>query len=68
MKKTMSMSEACTVARFLAALDRQINKAWSDGRQEDALSMARLIGVLHVRIFGFEACSLFDNPAHEVAA
>ena len=67
MKKTMSMSEAYTVARFFAAMDRQINIAWTHGRDADALSMARLVGALHVRIFGW-AHSPFDNPAYEVAA
>ena len=64
----MNVSQAYTIARFFSAIEKQVARAFGEGRDEDALTMCRMKGTLQVRIFGISPRSPFDDPKWEVAA
>jgi hypothetical protein len=51
MNETMSRIEALTALRMFVRLQQQIDRAWREGRDNDALALCRLFGSLEVRIF-----------------
>jgi hypothetical protein len=51
---TIPVMDALVIARVFSMIYRQIDTAWREGRGEDACSMARMIGMLRVRIAGWE--------------
>lgn len=46
--------DVIVIVRVFSMIERQISTAWREGRAEDALSMARMIGSLRVHIAGWE--------------
>jgi hypothetical protein len=68
MKPQFTATEAQTIARVMCALERQISIAFSEGRRDDALSLAELVGRLQARIFGPLAASPLDSWYQEEAA
>jgi hypothetical protein len=68
MKQQFSATEALTIARVMCALERQVSYAWDEGRRQDALSLAELVGRLQARIFGPLAASPLDSWYQEEAA
>ncbi len=68
--KTISLADALVMARVLVAIERKTAVAWEENRPQDACSMARLVGQLHIRFFGWETygATVLDRPREEVAA
>ncbi len=68
--KIISPADALVMARVLVAIERKIALAWRENRPEDACSMARLIGQLQIRFFGWETygATVLDRPREEAAA
>jgi hypothetical protein len=66
MKKTFTAEDAFTVSRFFAALERQIERAYKEGREDDARSICRLSGRLEYHIFGCSRATL-ESPLTEAA-
>ena len=52
MEKTFTACEALTITRVFAALERQLEIASREGRYNDQMSMANLIGRLSYDVFG----------------
>jgi hypothetical protein len=65
MKQQFTASDALTIARVMCALERQINKAWDEQRDEDACAIARLIGTLRARLF-YTAGEPYETPLDEL--
>lgn len=52
-KQRFTAKEAQAITRVFMAIERQIDVAFREGREQDAKSMARLTGILEVKIFGY---------------
>ena len=48
----MSNQDSYTVMRMFVQLRYQIELAWRDRRDEDAIALSRIVGTLHVHVYG----------------
>lgn len=52
-KQRFTAKEAQAITRVFMAIERQINIAFREGREGDAKAMAKLTGILEVKVFGY---------------